>query len=130
MEYKEFIDQPNEIYANTRMSMSGSKGMIRDLHQLSLLFKLLDVVIIYASLYVLSIFTAGIQWLPNYNLLGLTAALVYVFAAESAKLYQSWRGVGFSLLLKRVLLVWFVSIICLVLIAYLTKITADFSRVL
>jgi len=112
------------------MGSNSSKGMIRDLHGLSFLFKFLDVFIVYMSLYALSAFTDATQWLPSYNLLGLTAALFYIFAAESARLYQSWRGVGFSHLLKRVLLVWFMTTLCLIFIGYLTKVTADFSRVL
>lgn len=112
------------------MKANSSRGLIRELHHLSLLFKLLDIVIVYLSLYVLSIYAGNIQWVPNYSLLGLVASLVFIFTAESSRLYQSWRGVAFSLLLQRVLLVWFVCAICLMIIGYLTKVTGEFSRVL
>ncbi|MBQ0789208.1 MAG: undecaprenyl-phosphate glucose phosphotransferase [Cycloclasticus sp.] len=85
---------------------------------------------VYLSLYVLSIYAGNIQWVPNYSLLGLVASLVFIFTAESSRLYQSWRGVAFSMLLQRVLLVWFVCAICLMIIGYLTKVTGEFSRVL
>jgi len=107
-----------------------SKGRIRDLHFLPLLFKALDMVLIYTSLFTLSLFFPHIEWVPHYNLLALVSILIFVFAAESVHLYQSWRGVDFSLLVKRVLIVWFVTIISLMMLGYVNKITAEYSRML
>lgn len=71
-----------------------------------------------------------VKWLPNYNLLAVTAMLIFIFAAESAKLYQSWRGVDFTSLIKRVLVVWFMTALSLMMLGYFTKITSEFSRLL
>lgn len=108
-----------------------SKGRIRDLHFLPLLFKALDMVLIYTSLFAISqFFPPHFEWASNYNLLALVSILIFVFAAESANLYQSWRGVNSALLITRVLLVWLVTALCLMILGYVNKITADYSRLL
>ncbi|MDF1690470.1 MAG: undecaprenyl-phosphate glucose phosphotransferase [Cycloclasticus sp.] len=111
--------------------MDGSKrGMIRDLHHLSLLFKVFDVSVIYFSLYFLVSFFGNVDWVPQYNLLALIAVLVFGFAAEIARLYQSWRGVDFILLVRRLCFVWFVVTLCLLVLGYTLKVTSDFSRLI
>ncbi|WP_020162397.1 undecaprenyl-phosphate glucose phosphotransferase [Cycloclasticus pugetii] len=111
--------------------MDGSKrGMIRDLHHLSLLFKVFDVSVIYFSLYFLVSFFGNVNWVPQYNLLALIAVLVFGFAAEIARLYQSWRGVDFILLVRRLCFVWFVVTLCLLILGYTLRVTSDFSRLI
>jgi len=109
---------------------SHSKGFLKDVHHLPLIAKLFDSILIYSSLYIMSLFIRDIEWIPNYNLLALISILVFIFAAESAKLYQSWRGVEFVTLLKRVLIVWAATSLMLIMIGYLTKVTSEFSRIL
>ena len=109
---------------------SNKRGMIRDLHYLPFFFKGLDAGLIYFSLYFLVMFYGGVNWVPQYNLLSLIAVLVFVFTAEIARLYQSWRGVDFILLIRRFCLVWFVVSLCLMVLGYTFKVTADFSRII
>ena len=112
------------------MDGKNRRGLIRDLHHLPLLFKVVDVFLIYTSLYLLSLMFSQVEWIPNYNLLAATAMLIFIFAAESAKLYQSWRGVDFTSLIKRVLVVWFMTALSLMMLGYFTKVTSEFSRLL
>ena len=107
-----------------------SKGRIKDLLFLPLLLKALDMVLIYASLFMLTLFFPYIEWVSGYKLLALLSILIYLFAAESVHLYQSWRGVDFTLLVKRVLIIWFVTVTCLMILGYISKVTAEYSRIL
>jgi len=112
------------------VSRVSSKGRIRDLRFLPLLLKALDILIIYLSLFMLTTSFSDIIWSQSYNLLAILAMLVFIFASESAHLYQSWRGVSYSLLIQRVLLVWGITVLCLMILGYLTKNTAEYSRLL
>lgn len=107
-----------------------SKGRIKDLLFLPLLLKALDMVLIYASLFMLTLFFPHIEWVSGYKLLALLSILIYLFAAESVHLYQSWRGVDFALLVKRVFIIWFVTVTCLMILGYISEVTAEYSRIL
>lgn len=107
-----------------------SKGHMSDLPYLSLLFKVLDALLIYSSLFVLLLVFKNATWFPNYNSLALVTILIFLFAAESTNLYQSWRGIDFTVVIQRVSFAWAVSVLTLLIIGYLTKQTADFSRIL
>lgn len=112
------------------MAEVNSKGRIRDLRFLSLLFKALDIVLIYSLLYLMSKFFPHVAWEPSYIVLGLISISVFLFASESANLYQSWRGVEYSSMIKRVFLVWGVTVLSLMTLGYLMKLTAEYSRIL
>ena len=107
-----------------------SKGHLKDIYHLPILFKVLDSFLIYISLFILHLFIGNVQWIPQYNLLALITVLIFIFSAEIVSLYQSWRGVAFKTLIQRLLLVWIVTILCLVMLGFFTKQSADYSRLL
>ena len=112
------------------MDRHNSRGLIRDIYHLPLLFKVLDSVLIYISLFVLVSIFDRVEWGPIYNSLAIISTLLFIFAAESFSLYRSWRGVSFFSLINRVVIVWGITIFSLMVLGYMTKSTAGFSRLL
>jgi len=112
------------------MVVEQSRGRIRDSWLLPVLFKVVDVVIVYFSLFLLSNLVSNISWSDSYHLLAIISVLFFIFVAESAHLYQSWRGVSNATLIGRVIVVWSITVLCLMVLGYLTKNTADYSRIL
>ena len=73
---------------------------------------------------------AWVQTLPiKYLLAMLLAIMVFQIGAGMASLYRPWRGESVTRQFFRVALVWAGTFFVLLAIAYLTKTTAQFSRV-
>lgn len=103
-------------------------GIIRP-HEsrLSLLLRALDGAWIVGSLWlVLNLY--GLPWTSRYGMVsGVAVSLFYLFA-ESRSLYRSWRGSFLQEESFRLWGAWFAAALTLVVLAFATKTSSDYSR--
>jgi len=112
----------------TRKGMKMKSGFIRP-HQskLSWLYRIFDALIIFFTIGI-SCWIYDVNWGEKYNLAALVAlALMVVFSAQN-DLYRSWRVFGLWKELLQLLIVWSYVIVGLLLIAFMTKSTIEYSR--
>ena len=103
-------------------------GLVRS-HQskLSWLHRVIDAYIIFLSLS-LSCWIYGVIWLEQYYISALVGvSLMVIFSAQN-DLYRSWRVYGFVKEVIQLSIVWTYVCIGLLLIAFMTKTTEDYSR--
>ena len=103
--------------------------MIRPYQTLvNLVSRLLDTVLVALSLGI-SAWIMEVTWLTLYSMAVLLAVLILFLASGPADLYnRSWRTVSLSAEFARVLIAWSWVVVGLLLLAYMTKTTAVFSR--
>lgn len=86
-----------------------------------------------AALIVLSLVTMvqiyGLEWTDHDTIAAGTAVLTYYFVSEFNGLYRAWRGQPLRKELSQVLVTWCCTVPILLLIAFSTKHSATFSRV-
>ena len=119
-----------QFSGNKMFSVNGKlkKGFIRP-HQskLSWIHRIIDVCIIFFSLS-LSCWVYGVTWKEEYYLASLiSVSLMVIFSAQN-DLYRSWRVYGFLKEVFQLSIVWTYVAIGLLLIAFMTKTTEDYSR--
>jgi len=108
--------------------MNNQSGFIRP-HQskMSWVYRIGDVLLIVLALH-LSVAIYGIVWKTNYDLLAfVTIALLILFSAQN-DLYRSWRLFRLHRELIQLFTVWTYIVVGLLLIAFMTKSTDDYSR--
>lgn len=91
--------------------------------------QIIDSFFIFFLLVIVTKLYPGAVWSIKYSLLGLSGIMVYLFSSEMTSVYQSWRGVSYQTETKRVAIAWFFAILTLLLLAYATKTTAEYSRI-
>ncbi|MEE9426307.1 MAG: undecaprenyl-phosphate glucose phosphotransferase [Methylococcales bacterium] len=96
---------------------------------LKVLFQLFDFLIIFMLLVAITVIYPDASWSIQYSLLGLSGVIVFLFASEVGGIYQSWRGVSYQAECLRVCIFWFCSILSLLVLAYVTKTSAEYSRI-
>ena len=103
-------------------------GLIRP-HQsrLALLHRLFDGLCIMASLWLCTLLYHK-AWSDRYALPAVIATLTFYFLAEHYDLYRSWRGASIRLEIHRLIVAWLWSVIVLVLLAFISKQSAEYSR--
>lgn len=106
----------------------GSHGQIRQFgKQSSFLYRLIDIVFISLALFV----SLSLHELPfniHYAAVALLATVGFTIASESVDLYRSWRGSNFSYLAMLTTVSWSGVCAILMLLAYFTKLGAEYSR--
>ncbi len=95
---------------------------------LKVLFQLFDFLIIYTLLVVITELYPDASWSSTYSLLGLSVVIVFLFVSEVGGVYQSWRGVSYQAECLRLWVFWFCSILSLLVLAYATKTSEEYSR--
>ena len=105
------------------------KGMIRQ-HggELSLMHRILDALIILASLWV-CIKGYGTSIGLQYELAGLVAVLSFLFFAELHVLYGSWRGDSLGREAWSIMSIWILTCGVMLALAFLSKSSIQFSRI-
>jgi len=94
----------------------------------NLVSRLLDAVVVALSLGI-SVWIMEVTWLVHYTMAVLLAMLILFLAAGPADLYnRTWRSVSLPAEFARVLIAWSWVVVGLLLLAYMTKTTAVFSR--
>ncbi|WP_039850131.1 undecaprenyl-phosphate glucose phosphotransferase [Grimontia indica] len=95
---------------------------------LHVLYRTIDCLIILLTLYVISTSYTN-QFIQKDLLLGSYAILVYMLIAEKNELYRSWRVHLFREEALSISKAWFITFIALVFLAFFTKTSTDYSRV-
>jgi putative colanic acid biosynthesis UDP-glucose lipid carrier transferase len=96
---------------------------------LTLLRKIVDAgLIVSAALLAVYLYPKS-QWEMPYTIGVLLTTISYLIIAEASGLFRSWRGVRIRSELTRLSWVWLMTLGVLLTIGYLTKTTAEFSRV-
>lgn len=109
--------------------MAVSSGLIRQHSSgLAMLLRTLDSLIIAGGMFV-SAWMYDITLNATYLLLVTLAVLAYLFVAEVRGLYQSWRVDSVIAECGYLSTVWFVVVMFLLIFGFVTKSSADFSRV-
>ncbi|MDD9174982.1 undecaprenyl-phosphate glucose phosphotransferase [Aliivibrio sp. S2TY2] len=102
------------------------------LHQnnqgLGLIYRTIDSVIIFSTLYFSSIFYTG-EFHKDYLMIVTYGMLTYLFVAERDDLYRSWRVYRFIDEVFSLSKIWFITFLTLIVIAFFSKVSADYSRV-
>ncbi len=108
--------------------MTNRQGIIRS-HQasFSLIYRFIDFIIIISSLH-LMLLLRKLSWTEHFLLISLIGAGVYLFLAESAGLYRSWRAGSFRTLLLLTLSCWGGACVALLMLAYFSKFGVAYSR--
>jgi putative colanic acid biosynthesis UDP-glucose lipid carrier transferase len=89
--------------------------------------RLLDMAVISLSM-LFALTVKNIELSAQYLLLITIAVLVFELLSAVKGIYRSWRMETLFAELSNVLMVWFVAILILLLIAFASKTSADFSR--
>ena len=104
-------------------------GFIREhQHSFSFAYRLVDLIAINLCL-LAAVGIRGVDWHERFFLLGLLGSILFVFISESIGLYKSWRSDSFTHLALTVLLGWSLSLSILVFVAYFSKTSEDYSRI-
>ena len=105
-----------------------SAGLLRPhSSKLAFIHRLLDGAIVIYSLYIcLQMF--DIPSMSKYGLAGVTAVLLFLFFAEINGTYQSWRSEPIWREIYRALVVWVWVVCSLIILAFLLKSSAFYSR--
>ena len=70
----------------------------------------------------------GSAWDSDYNLVLVSTVGLFFFFAQSQDLYRSWRGAAMRQEVVRIWLAWFWTVLILLLFAYATKTSTEYSR--
>jgi len=76
----------------------------------------------------LSVWLSGNQWSIREEIATLMAVLLFYLIAEINGLYASGRGSNYSLELNSVIWTWFWVVVILLLVGFVTKVSATYSR--
>lgn len=105
-----------------------SSGLLRPhATKLAFLHRVLDGVIILFSLPACNLLF-DLPITPRYDLASVTAVLLFLFFADVNGAYRSWRSEPIRREIFRVLVVWVWVVCTMVILAFLVKISADYSR--
>jgi putative colanic acid biosynthesis UDP-glucose lipid carrier transferase len=95
--------------------------------RVALFSSLLDGALVGMSLWILAFFL-GTGWDKNYSLVLVAAVGLFFFFGQSQDLYRSWRGAAMRQEAVRIWLAWFWMALVLLLLAYATKTSTEYSR--
>jgi len=108
--------------------MKIKSGSIR-YHQskVSLVQRFVDACIIFLTVWI-SRWIFDVPWVETYNVAALIAVSLMILFSAQNDLYRSWRVFAFAKELFQLLIVWFYVVVGLLLIAFITKTTTEYSR--
>lgn len=108
--------------------MPPKNGLIRH-HQskLSWAHRINDVAMVLLSL-MLACLIYGAPWTDKYTIIASASVTLLIIFAAQCDLYRSWRVFGLFKELVQVYIVWAYVVVGLLLIAFATKTTTDYSR--
>ena len=86
-----------------------------------------DVVLLLGVLW-LSVWFSNYSWSEKYAIVALLGTILYYLIAEISGLYTLWHGTRFSSELNHIIWIWLGAVMTLLLIAFVSKISANYSR--
>lgn len=89
--------------------------------------RILDIVVPLSLLYLIASLY-GVQWHERYGIMGLIGGLALIFFNQATGVYSGWRGRSLFAGCKKVLQAWILTWMFLVVLAFLVKDAANFSR--
>lgn len=95
--------------------------------KLTLGFRIIDALTIFSVLWG-SVLISGGHWGESYNLAATWAVGFMLFFGQMQNLYRTWRGAPLRQDIVRIWLTWLTATLGLLLLAYATKTSADYSR--
>ena len=95
--------------------------------KLSALARLADAAIIVLTLWCL-IELMGLEWIPTYYVMAITAIVIFNFISEVNLTYRSWRGVGLKAEIISVISNWVAVVFIFILIDFFFKPTDLYNR--
>lgn len=111
------------------MSSVMSGGFIRP-HSSKIAFfhRLLDAFVIFISLFISLEYTRDLDFSTLYLQAGVWAVLIFLMIGGAKQLYGSWRVVSIHEAVLATVSTWFWTAMVLVFLAFMTKASADYSR--
>lgn len=91
--------------------------------------QIIDFSLVFTMLFLITSLYPDANWSSKYALLGLAGIILFLFISDITALYQSWQGASYQSECTRALVVWASVVMILLVVAYATKTTAVYSRV-
>lgn len=128
---KDIMDNINVISAQTRnrhVGLTKFRGLVRHNKSAIAMFeRAMDAVLIGISLWI-AIYIYDVTWKDRETLMLACAVGLFVFFAQFHDLYRSWRGASVWKEIGPLWMAWLSVALTLLLLAYTTKTSADYSR--
>jgi putative colanic acid biosynthesis UDP-glucose lipid carrier transferase len=93
----------------------------------TLFLKLADLCLVWLTL-CLSAYLYGLEWDERYSLAGILGIVLFQLAASELGIYRAWRTKDKKQLARQTIEAWLATFCALVLIAFLVKTSAHYSR--
>ena len=114
---------------DVRLVEQGPQSLFDQNHaKIAFVHRIVDAVVIMLALRV-SAASYSIEWNERYVIAGVLAMILFYLFGESVRLYRSRRGAPARELLRPVVFAWVSAGLALIVVAWMTKTTADYSRV-
>lgn len=108
---------------------SMSSGLVRPhSSKIGFLHRALDAAVILVSLAVTLQLTHGLEFSGHYAQAGVWGVLIFMMIGGARHLYSSWRLVPIHEAVSATLVTWFWTAVALVFLAFLSKSSAEYSR--
>lgn len=91
------------------------------------LHRILDIAVPIALLYLIASLY-GVTWHEKYSLMGIIGGLTLIFFNQATGVYNNWRGRSLLTGLTKVVQAWVMTWVFLIVLAFLIKNSASFSR--
>ena len=105
------------------------KGVMRQYHTwLSLGQRLMDIAIVFLVLVLLSHMYLG-EFAKPYQMVAILAAVLTWISMGALDVYRAWRGSSLWQLIRTLLLGWLLVVFALIVLAWASKLSEDYSRI-
>lgn len=96
--------------------------------KIALLHRLLDSLVVFFTLFLSTEIVEHEYFGPEYVQAGIWAMLIFISFGGARQLYASWRVASLHQILGAITVNWLWTCILLVLLAFASKVSADYSR--
>ena len=94
---------------------------------ISILFRLLDALIVFALLYLITA-AYSVAWNERYAFIGILSVAFLLFISSKMELYRSWRVHLIREEILQVWIAWGLAVMSVLVITFMVKTTHDYSR--
>ena len=105
-----------------------SRGLAQEhSSKLEILHRIFDAALIVACFFIAAMFY-DYPWNPHFSFFAILAVIVFYFSARQGGLYRSWRMSSFKQESVTVLQAWLLTMLVVLVIAFLSKFSGSFFR--